>query len=354
MTQNWSLDVVRLSVGRLDVWLLVWTFLQVACSSVGDSNSSGHCKVWGADIGSPYESFAGQIAFVDDIPRPIVFSQAARVVQWNELDSDGRIGPATGRSATDDPYRLFGKKIVRVFVGDLGFRIFRTDGSEYALPDQHVVGVPYVSEGPPLPQTFSVDQVFWVNSKTYVIWSATERDGSQAIQIAGLGIVDTNDHVAAVGAPFLRESRTDDYRHLRQGGWDPDAGHFWIDHPDGKQVLKVALDGALLASEPISGDVIYVSDWVKLPSGRWAGLESGYWFLFTPTERWLDASRRGTVPDTSTQILDHSGTLWIAGTNGNSELVMRRWDDSTSTMSEPIRSRLALQTCTVFLGLAGR
>ena len=87
---------------------------------------------------------------------------------------------------------------------------------------------------------------------------------------------------------------------------------------------------------------------------------SGRWFGSTLVGAWTFTIRAmasagsaeygpGDSVGTFTQLLDRHGTLWLAGTE-NRQVSIRRFDDVSSTLSEPTISPLAIQDCTLFLG----
>jgi hypothetical protein len=236
--------------------------------------------------------------------------------------------------------------------------VLRDQFVEYVVPDTPVEKRAYTSAGPPIPQQFTVSLPFWIGGNIYLTWTAQESAGPPATWIAGLGRLEADDSVVPIGEPFLRTTLTPNSFgfFIPGGGWDSLAGLFWIDHPDKQHVLKVALDGTLLGTETIVGDmpVPYLLNWVQLPSGSWAGQHFSWWLLFTPTERWKSQALADTVPASSSgqfdQLLDRYGTLWMAGT-ANQQVTVRRYSDETSTLSQPNLSPLSVLDCDLMLSL---
>jgi len=333
--------------------------LTLALLLSGCGGASDKCKVFGADIGQMYETHASNIAIVDadGDGSLLLYAAGGRTKQWRAIDAQGNIGPALGEASFDYFASSVGEWTHAVFAWDFGFRVIRDRFVEYVVPNQPIEKREYRSAGSPLPEHFTVVLPFRIRGEIYLTWIARESAGPPETWMAGLGRLERDDRVVPIGGPFLRTTLTPNSFGLfiPGGGWDEQAGHFWIDHPDKKQVLRVSLDGALLGMEPILGDMPlpYLLSWVQLPSGRWFGQHFGWRLIFTPTERWQAQALPNTVPGDSvgtfTQLLDRHGTLWLAGTE-NRQVSIRRFDDVSSTLSEPTISPLAIQDCTLFLG----
>lgn len=329
------------------------TLFLAAC---GGASDSGKCNIYGQDIGQMYETYASNIAIVDGGGggTPLLYASGGRTKQWYLIDEQGHIGPPIGRARSDYYVSWVGEWTHAAFAWESGFRVLRDRLVEYVVPDEPVEMRNYSSAGPPLPESFTITLPFEIRGEFYVVWTAQESLGPPETWIAGLGRLERDDRVVPLGQPFLRTTLVPNSFgfFLPGGGWDPDAGNFWIDHPDRKQVLKVSQDGNLLGAEPIVGDAPPLGNWVKLPSGIWVALSGGDWVTFTPTERWLDVSHQNTVPasttPSSTQTLDTQGTLWIAGTAAQ-QVSIRRYYDATSTLAVSSQSPLSIQDCGLLL-----
>jgi hypothetical protein len=324
----------------------------------GCGADSGKCQVYGLDVGREYETYASNIAIVDGGSggNLLLYAASGRTKQWHVISKQGSVGPRLGTARHEYLASSVGEWTHRVFAWELGFRVLRDHFVEYVVPNQPVEQRAYRSAGAPLPESFSVALPHFIRGEIYLIWVAREGSGTPETWIAGLGRLERDDRVVPIGSPFLRTTQTPNSFgfFLPGGGWDEEAGHFWIDHPDRAQVLKVSLDGALLGSEPIVGDMTfpYLHNWVKLPSGRWLGQHFSWLLQFTPTERWKAQALPNTIPGNSvgtyTQLMDRVGTVWLAGT-ANRQVSIRLYDPAFTPLSEPMISPLSVQDCGLFL-----
>jgi hypothetical protein len=336
------------------------TFVALACTALlgACGASQSKCEVYGLDIGTRIDTNAKQISIVDGggDGNLLLYAAGGRTKQWHEIDAQGVLGPALGRATTDDVRSFLTGWTHHVLAWNTGFRVIRDRTVEYVVADQPVTVRSYTSAGPPLPAFFKVEVSAWIDGEIYVIWSAKESAGPPATHIAGLGRLDSEDRVTAIGEPFLRTSmmpNTADF-FVPGGGWDPQLRHFFVDHPDREQVHEVALDGTLIGRYAIVGDAPYLRNWLKLPDGHFVGQHASNWLRFTPTERFADPQRRGIVPantiSSSTQLLDRDKSVWIAGT-ASQQLHIRRYDVARATLSEGTVSPLTVQDCDVLLAI---
>jgi hypothetical protein len=203
---------------------------------------------------------------------------------------------------------------------------------------------------PPIPAEFEVERAWDVSGDIWIVWSALFSGNPKGARIAGLAQIDVDDHVVARGAPFYAGPSSQSFGGFRFfGGWDAANGWFWIEVSEAHQLLKVAKDGSVLDTIGYGGDPMYLLHWTELPSGRWAGLQGGWFCLFRPEDR-AAASCTALADDTpgdatwSSQFLDSASKLWIAVSLGDRVLV-RRFDDSLDTLGPEVWSTISVGQC---------
>jgi hypothetical protein len=269
-------------------------------------------------------------------------------IEWHPLAADGTVGPASRRMPEAlEPAVVWLDFLHLSIPRGNGLRLITDHRAAYVDPGSPSRAVRLAAASPAIPEDFHVERAWNVDGVLYCVWSAVESGFPVDRSIAGLGRIGDDDAVIALGEPFYRGSAPTGIPGLRFfGGWDPD-GYFWIDCPGGQQVFQVAPDGTLLGTFDIAGHGPYLLNWVKLPSGRWAGQQGSLWGLFTPLDRTtptIHAVPASGTTTSTTQSLDADGQLWIAGP-ADGEVVVRRWDDATSTMGPEQRSPLAVGHC---------
>lgn len=308
------------------------------------------------------DTHADSIHIVDTGSVPNLLVLAGRTWQWHTLQPDGHVGPAGGR-ATLDLYEAFFQP-AGVFAWDFGYRVLSRRASKYAVAEQSVEEREFAWLGSPQLSQRTVWKSFWVHGSIYVTWSALESAGPPEVWVGGLARLDRDERLIPVGEPFIRYVHRNPQGRslsLTTGAWDEESGAFLIDeHEDSlyfrvSRVHKVALDGTVLGVEPVVGDAPYLDSWVKLKNGLWAGVHGTYWLWFTPTERWRDPARQGILPSVgftalTTQGRDADGTLWLAGWQ-HDEIIVRRWDEDSQRLSEPMASPLPVKTCALLLSI---
>lgn len=297
------------------------------------------------------------IHIVDTGSVPKLFVFAGRTWEWHDIEADGSIGPALGRSTLDLYEGLFSPRGVMAW--DSGFRILAGRASKYAESHKSVDVRPYVWMGSPLLSRVSVWKSFWVRGALYVTWTAMESAGPPEVQIGGLARLERDERLIPIGEPFIRMTKKSSEGRdlaLEAGAWDEEGGYFLIDQAEDDlryrvaKVYKVALGGTVLDVAPVMGDAPILYDWVKLNSGTWAALHGSCWLWFTPEDRRLDVTRRYMIPQLSTQGRDSAGNLWLAGAE-NGEVALRRWDAKCGQLTDPVRSPLPVKTCALLYGL---
>lgn len=316
-----------------------------------------------------FSESAQQLLYAEQNGTPVLLARTYGSLQWHPISPDGSIGaPLASAPRGVDPAWVGNYFHLAVPLAR-GFRLIGTHGSAYVEPGsdgfQDDRYRSYTARSSGMPSSISIERAFSIGGSLYVIWAGIDSAGPSETWLAGLGQLSDDDAVTQQGEPFYRGPRPQGIAGLRFfGGWDPD-GFFWIDLPMPdfslhlpweRSVVQIALDGTWLGTQAVAGDdIAYRLHWLKLPSGRWAGLQGSTWQLFSVTERLSGNDVQDVVPFTGTttgqtQWLDKDGALRIAGP-GRAEVVVHRFDDATSMFANPVSSPLDVGYCDTLLGL---
>lgn len=340
--------------------------LVLACAALLACQDAGHSCQRGEQY---FSESAQQLLYAEQSGPPMLLARTYSSLQWHPIGPDGSVSAPLASAPRGVALAWIGNYFHLAVPWERGFRLIGSHGSAYVEPGsdgfQEGRYRSYKAGSIGLPQSLSIERAFSIGSSLYVVWAGISSAGPPETWLAGLGQLRDDDSVAQQGEPFYRGPRPQGIEGLRfSGGWDPD-GFFWIDLPKpefslnlpwDRRVVQIALDGTLLDTQAVTGDdIAYRLHWLKLPSGRWAGLQGSTWQLFSVTERLSSNVVRDVVPATGTttgqtQWLDEAGVLWIAGP-GQDQLVVRRFDDATSTFADPVSSPLDVGYCGTPLGL---
>jgi len=309
--------------------------------------------------------------YFEDVPRDFVVVDASgtsmvvalryKAIAWFELGFDRSLKP---RISLPDvfpvPVAMYMYSAVLVqpwpAPGGRGMRVLSSTDAYYVDPSaEEARRVSIVARNALLPYGFSIQRTWRIekdSEEIYVQWDAPSdpADRSQVgEQIAGLGRLDRGDGVRALGRPIFRGRQTASHIAVR-GAWDSVAGHWWWDEPDGRHVLRVSRDGDVLERIPIVGEV-WITDWVQLPSGRFAGLSAGQLHLFDPADR--SGEPQALSEGSGRARLLHKGDeLWTLQQEED-ELVVRAWEETGGQLIErgsAVRSPFLTGHCDLLLG----
>lgn len=340
--------------------------LVLACAALLACQSDEHSCHHGEQY---FSESAQQLLYAEQNGSPVLLARTYGSIQWHPIGPDGTVGaPVASAPRGVDPAWI-GNYFHLAVPWARGFRLIGTYGSVYVEPGsdgfQDGRYRHYTAGASGFPPSISIERAFSIGSRLYVIWAGIDSAGPPETWLAGLGQLRDDDTVAPQGEPFYHGPQPLGIAGLRFfGGWDPD-GFFWIDLPKpdtslhlpwDRSVVQIALDGTLLGTQAVSGDdTAYRLHWLKLPSGRWAGLQGSSWLLFSVTERLSSNVVRDVVPATGTttdqtQWLDEAGALWIAGP-GRDQVVVHHFDDAASAFAAPVSSPLDVGYCDTLLEL---
>lgn len=293
---------------------------------------------------------------------------------WHPVQPNGTMAPASGH-VVDLPLgfsTIFTQRLLVIPEGDRALRILTTDRVQ-RLVDGERPGEGWPYESAPdslLPMPFFVALAWQESDGVGLVWAAETLEGTGLRRLAGLGRLEGDTSVRAVGQPFYDTLVPEDEAgFVFRGGWDPGVERLYLDLPGGREGVVLDAAGQVTFRYTIETSGPYYLSWIPLP--RWpadvpttlvegtaapmfAGLHGSHWNAFTLQNRdsrgWVSMTERfapmyTTNPD---QRRAPDGTLWVAiAVEGG--VVLRRWHEDLGTFGYEFFSPLILGTCDIAL-----
>ncbi|HAN90835.1 MAG TPA: hypothetical protein DCQ33_01985 [Nitrospira sp.] len=192
-----------------------------------------------------------------------------------------------------------------------------------------------------------------VDGMRYVVWSRSLSSITDANIEIGLGYLDSNHQIHRLGVPFYSGESSSVRAALRMPGtFDRDSRLWLLDIPTQGVLLRVSLDGTVIAREPVVGTTPYLLHWLKMDDSRWSGLHGGRWVWFELTRRPINSPvEAGLAVSNTAQSLQFrlpSGDVLLvaASTDG---LRVRRWEPQTASLGPTIHTPMTIETCDIAL-----